>query len=218
MERERTRTSNPKGIVSSRLGLRAASYPGLASVRFSTPTGLCRRSATGPPSLGLADTTRFPRVARGSQPWASGRNPFWILGIDPPHPGGMADNSPTFQRWGRGLRGEQVPKGRRKSGAFRQPSLRDLACRGRWFPTLKRWAIVGCRSGTTPLARLCGPRWDQKLAALDENSGAPINSRCARNAAAQDRFLLGGRPALIKTPLQRGGCGTRTSPVTAAAV
>ena len=70
------------------------------------------------------------------------------LGFDPPHPGGMAENSPTFQRWGREFRGAQVPKGRLKPCAIRQPSLRDLSGYGRWFPTLKRWAIIGCPSGT----------------------------------------------------------------------
>jgi len=69
-------------------------------------------------------------------------------GFDPPHPEGMAENSPTFQRWGCGLRGAQVPKGRLKRCAIRQPSLRDLLGDGRWFPTLKRWAIIGCPSGT----------------------------------------------------------------------
>jgi hypothetical protein len=70
------------------------------------------------------------------------------LGFDPPHPGGMAENSPTFQRWGREFRGAQVPKGRLKPGVIHQPSLRDLSGYGRWFPTLKRWAIIGCPSGT----------------------------------------------------------------------
>src|ERR1035437_8998024 len=60
----------------------------------------------------------------------------------------MAENSPTFQRWGRECRGAQVPKGRLKPCAIRQPSLRDLSDHGRWFPTLKRWAIIGCPSGT----------------------------------------------------------------------
>ncbi len=36
-----------------------------------------------------------------------------------PHPGGMLDNSPTLQRWVRGLRSAQVPKGRPRS---RDPS------------------------------------------------------------------------------------------------
>ena len=54
-------------------------YPGLGSVRFSTPTGLCPRSATGPqPRWGWPTPPAFPRVARGSQPWALGRNPFGI--------------------------------------------------------------------------------------------------------------------------------------------
>ena len=48
------------------------------------------------------------------------------------------------------MRGAQVPQGRLKPCAFRQPSLRDLSCRGRWFPTLKHWALVTCPSGTLP--------------------------------------------------------------------
>jgi len=46
------------------------------------------------------------------------------------------------------FRGAQVPKGRLNPCAIRQPSLRDLSGCGRWFPTLKRWAIIGCPSGT----------------------------------------------------------------------
>ena len=71
---------NPKGIVSSSPGLPSPrGYPGLASVRFSTPTGLCPISAIGPqPRWGWPTPPAFPRVARGSQPWASGRNPFGI--------------------------------------------------------------------------------------------------------------------------------------------
>ena len=73
---------NPKGIVSSSPGLPSPrGYPGLASVRFSTPTGLCPLSATGPqPRWGWPTPPALPRVARGSQPWAWGRNPFGILG------------------------------------------------------------------------------------------------------------------------------------------
>jgi hypothetical protein len=73
---------NPKGIPPQSPGLRAASYPGL-TVRDSvpTPTGLwpphAQSKATTP--LGLAiGSTAFPRVARGSQPWAGGHNPFGI--------------------------------------------------------------------------------------------------------------------------------------------
>src|ERR1039458_4175808 len=89
------------------------------------------------------------------------------LGFDPPHPGGMAENSPTFQRWGRECRGAEVPKGRLKPRAIRQSSLRDLSCRGRWFPTLKRWAIIVCPSGTMMWPGFAGLVWKQILAALD---------------------------------------------------
>ena len=81
MERRRARWfCNPKGIVSSSPGLPSPrGYPGLASVRFSTPTGLCPITTTGPqPRWGWPTPPAFPRVARGSQPWASGRNPFGI--------------------------------------------------------------------------------------------------------------------------------------------
>ena len=53
-------------------------YPGLASVRISTPPGLCPLSAIGPHPR-WPTPPAFPRVARGSQPWAWGRNPFGIL-------------------------------------------------------------------------------------------------------------------------------------------
>src|SRR5260221_1408869 len=36
------------------------------------------------------------------------------LGFERPHPGGMVDNSPTFQRWVGELRNLEVPKGRLK--------------------------------------------------------------------------------------------------------
>src|SRR5438445_3339513 len=35
-------------------------------------------------------------------------------GFESPHPGGMVDNSPTFQRWVREFRVLEVPKGRLK--------------------------------------------------------------------------------------------------------
>ena len=79
----------------------------------------------------------------------------------------MTENSPTFQRWVREFRGAQVPKGRLKPCAIRQPSLRDLSCCGRWFPTLKRWAIIACPSGTKTWPGFAGILWDQILAALD---------------------------------------------------
>ena len=83
----------------------------------------------------------------------------------------MAENSPTFQRWGRECRGAEVPKGRLKPRAIRQSSLRDLSCRGRWFPTLKRWAIIVCPSGTMMWPGFAGLVWKQILAALDMDVG-----------------------------------------------
>src|SRR5258707_1248389 len=62
------------------------------------------------------------------------------------HPGGMADNSPTFQRWEHDRQWVRVPKGR-LNYAPGQPSLRDLLPNGRQFPTLKRWAIIASPSG-----------------------------------------------------------------------
>jgi len=37
-----------------------------------------------------------------------------LLEFECPHPGGMVDNSPTFQRWVGELRNLEVPKGRLK--------------------------------------------------------------------------------------------------------
>ena len=72
------------------------------------------------------------------------------------------------------MRGAQVPKGRLKRCAIRQPSLRDLLGDGRWFPTLKRWAIIGCPSGTMIGTGFAGLLWKQILAALDRNVRAPV--------------------------------------------
>jgi len=81
MERRRARwLCNPKGIVSSSPGLPSPrGYPGLASVRFSTPTGLCPICAIGPqPRWGWPTPPAFPRGASRELPWASGWNPFGI--------------------------------------------------------------------------------------------------------------------------------------------
>src|SRR2546422_11660710 len=40
-----------------------------------------------------------------------------------PHPEGIFDNNPTFQRWVGELRGAQVPKGRLKPTKPREPSV-----------------------------------------------------------------------------------------------
>src|SRR6266436_6585540 len=42
-------------------------------------------------------------------------------GFAPHHPGGMADNSPTFQRWEPTVNGVQVPKGRLTVHAVSRP-------------------------------------------------------------------------------------------------
>ncbi len=52
-----------------------------------------------------------------------------------------------------------------------QPSLRDLSDHGRWFPTLKRWAIAVCPSGTKTCPGLARILWDQILVALAGNGG-----------------------------------------------
>jgi len=51
------------------------------------------------------------------------------------HPGGMIDNRPTFQRWDRDRR-DPSPEGTCPSQILN--------------PTLKRWAIIACPSGTKP--------------------------------------------------------------------
>ena len=72
------RLCNPKGIESFSPGLRGTSYPGSQAAWISTPTGLGRVSAEPQPRWGCWPSATFPRVARSSQPWALGRNPFGI--------------------------------------------------------------------------------------------------------------------------------------------
>src|ERR1035441_9024434 len=76
---------NPKGIVSSSPGLRAASYPGKRESRkHPTPTRLRLQATTGgrnPVGVGVFWSSS-PRVARCSQPWALRRNPFGIRLLD----------------------------------------------------------------------------------------------------------------------------------------
>ena len=48
--------------------------------------------------------------------------------------------------------------------------------------------------------------------------GLRPNAATRKPKRAHDRFLRSGRPTLINTSLQRGGCGTRTSSPTASAV
>jgi hypothetical protein len=183
------------------------------------------------------------------------------LGFDPPHPGGMTENSPTFQRWVREFREAQVPKGRlkpctivtvqvvgrasrlswgrlalgRTSAGKRpgpagetpaplpeqlrtiyQPSLRDLSCCGRWFPTLKRWAIIRCPSGTMMWPGFAGLVWKQILAALDcpirphkRANQAPVRPRPSQDSHATPPVSLRVPAASLDLWVARGshmGC------------
>src|SRR6266853_2946343 len=69
-----------------------------------------------------------------------------------PMPPGMADNSPTFQRWELDRQWVQVPKGRLKLCA-RSAVPSGLVVRVPPSPTLKRWAIVASPSGTKTCPR-----------------------------------------------------------------
>ena len=86
---------NPKGIPPQSPGLRAASYSGEIARRGPNPNGVAtvvlrkwaqRQIVTFGTSFdakwhyrwGWPTPPAFPRVARGSQPWAWGRNPFGI--------------------------------------------------------------------------------------------------------------------------------------------
>jgi hypothetical protein len=66
--RSKRASKNPKGIPSQSPGLRGTSHPGLIVGRKSQPQRGC--------VLGRS----IPKVARSSQPWAEGHNPF---GIEP---------------------------------------------------------------------------------------------------------------------------------------
>jgi hypothetical protein len=65
--------------------------------------------------------------------------------FDPAHPGGMGENSPAFQRWDLGLIASS-PEGTAESAIVGRPF--GTYTSGRSYPALKRWAILGCPSGT----------------------------------------------------------------------
>jgi len=72
---------NPKGIASSSRGLPSLrGYPGIPSPNGLQPYwGCINGESTTPTPLGLLNIfCRDPRVARSSQPWADGSNPFGI--------------------------------------------------------------------------------------------------------------------------------------------
>src|ERR1035437_79775 len=73
------------------------------------------------------------------------------LGYELVHPGGMAENSPAFQR--RVCRvGRIGPEGTTQAAGLNRPfgTQRCMAT----VPALKRWAIVVCPSGTKVKTRL----------------------------------------------------------------
>ena len=96
---------NPKGIPAQSPGLRACELPwvitpracqpqrgcGLGGDRAATPLGLC------------AIVSSFPRVARASQPWAGGRNPFGIDRQSPANWCAMISLGKRFFRERRGI-------------------------------------------------------------------------------------------------------------------
>ena len=68
-----------------------------------------------------------------------------LPGFGQPHPGGMIENSPALQRWVCASVGFS-PEGTAEAVVFSRPFGTNVACRA--YPTLKRWAIVICPSGT----------------------------------------------------------------------
>src|SRR5947209_4794468 len=70
------------GFRNKAQGCESASYPGQRIRKTKTPTGFWLQNnvcCMSQPHWGCGfGASYLPRVARGSQPWASGRNPFGI--------------------------------------------------------------------------------------------------------------------------------------------
>ncbi len=72
------------------------------------------------------------------------------LGFERSHPGGMVDNSPTFQRWVDGVDVISSPEGTKDPFV----GAASFAPGGAWIvrnastPAINRWAIFGCPCGT----------------------------------------------------------------------
>jgi len=78
--------ANPDGIPALSPGLAWCAYPGKPVPQTRQPRRGCVPTGVlcGATPLGLRTfSTRLPRVARASQPWALLRNPFGILPIEP---------------------------------------------------------------------------------------------------------------------------------------
>ena len=98
-------SSNPNGIPSQSPGLARRAYPGNAAPSKSQPQRGCGSKGLTRPAtpLGLKPfLPRFPRVARGSQPWALLRNPFGIRRRTPTELVGIAERKlPQSKTWRR---------------------------------------------------------------------------------------------------------------------
>ena len=125
-----------------------------------------------------------------------------MLGFHHPHPGGMAENSPTFQHVGcAGLEVHKSRQGRLNPCKIGQSSFQDLSCCGRWSPTFKRWAILACPYGTKAWTGLSGFLGDQTLVALDRNVHAGAGQNSSRAISNQGRAeAQGGRRGMWETP------------------
>ena len=78
-------SANPNGIETSSPGLRACELPWVRTPERFNPNGVVAfRPAHGHNPVGVGHRMAgFPRVARASQPWALGQNPFGIHRITP---------------------------------------------------------------------------------------------------------------------------------------
>jgi len=65
-----------------------------------------------------------------------------------------------------------------------QPSFQDLSCCGRWFPTLKRWSILACPSGTKAWTDVSGLLWDQISRWPKPTKIGPTGNPCRKDYAA----------------------------------
>ena len=94
------------------------------------------------------------------------------LGFQCRHPGGMAENSPAFQRWDRGP-GVPSPEGTAENHKFSRPFGTQPSIRP--HPALKRRAIFKSPSGTKN--GLYAAPVDQILVALDfQSAGSRISN------------------------------------------
>jgi hypothetical protein len=150
------RVRNPKGIVPFSPGLRGTSYPGLPSAPFSTPTGLCLFA----PIRGNSRLFAVKKIISQGAGVGTPSSPLSIIlqrvGTKTSIATRISFSIPEgcmriAQRFSVGIEGRswKVPKGRLRNATRIQPSLRDSESIYPVYPTLKRWAIVECPSGTS---------------------------------------------------------------------